>query len=130
MKFVEAFNAQGYDVPAPRQDWSAEKSDGVCLTLWSKETDWTNLVMDTRVHGGPHEGWVNKPGNRKRTLHARRAINEFGGWVDVVKIDGTPGQSYGSASPWLPQDRKNLRWRITFLDDLTGHFKIEAQEAV
>lgn len=50
MRFVEAFEKLGCEVAAPRTDWSAERDDGVCLTLWTKETDWKNLVSDTRLH--------------------------------------------------------------------------------
>jgi hypothetical protein len=127
MRFVEAFNSMGYDVPAWRTDWSAQKDDGICLSLWTKETDWKNLVMDTRVHADPIEGWGHKPGNRKRILHARRALNEFDGWVDVVKIEGVPGESYGSAAPWEPNERQGRQWRVVFLDDATGHLRLEAQ---
>jgi hypothetical protein len=127
MKFVEAFNALGYDVSNPRQDWSAENADGICLTLWSKETDWKAMVMDTREGAGDIAIWGSKPGNKKRIRHARRALDEFGGWVDVVKIDGEPGTGYGHASPWLPAERKGLRWRITSFEAETGHFRLEAQ---
>jgi hypothetical protein len=126
MQFVEAFNAIDYEVEVPRQDWSAQKTNGICLTLWSKETDWKALVMDTRLHAGPIEGWQHKPGNAKRILHARRALDEFDGWVDVVKIDGDPGEGYGNASPWNPHERMGRHWRITFLDDVTGHLRLEA----
>ena len=126
MQFVEAFNSLSYEVPAQRTDWSAEKDDGICLSLWTKETDWKQLVMDTRIHADPLDRWGHKPGNKKRKLHARRAMDEFDGWVDVVKIDGTPGESYGNASPWLPEDRQARRWRITYLDDETGHLRMEA----
>lgn len=37
MQFVEAFEHLGYNVEAPRQDWSAEKEDGICISLWKKE---------------------------------------------------------------------------------------------
>ena len=126
MRFVEAFNALGYQVPAWRTDWSAEKPDGICLSLWTKETDWKSLTMDSRVHAGPIQEWGRKPGSKKRIQHALRALSEFDGWIDVVKIDGTPGESYGSASPWLPSERQNRRWRVVYLDDATGHLKLEA----
>jgi len=129
MKFVEAFNALGYDVENQRQDWSAEANGGVCLSLWSKETDWKQLVMDTRTHASGWNDWGHKSGNKKRTRHARRALSEFDGWVDVVKIDGVPGVGYGTATPWIPAERQDYRWRITFLDDATGHLRLEAQKA-
>jgi hypothetical protein len=129
MKFVEAFNSLGYDVPAWRTDWSAEKADGICLSLWTRETDWNSLVMDTRTHAGDIHKWGAKPGNKKRIGHARRALDEFDGWVDIVKIEGVPGESYGSASPWRPDERHGKQWRITFLDDSTGDLRLEAQDS-
>ena len=110
-----------------RQDWSAEKAHGVCISLWAKETDWKALVMDTRIHATDYADWGHKSGNNKRCRHTRRALDEFNGWVDIVKIDGIPGVGYGTASPWLPDERKGFRWRVTFLDDKTGHFRVEAQ---
>jgi hypothetical protein len=128
MQFVEAFKALGYELGNQRQDWSSAKADGICLSLWTKETDWAALVMDTRIHAGDHSLWAGKAGNKKRIEHARRALNEFDGWVDVVKIDGDPGVGYGTASPWLVAERKNMRWRLVYLDDVSGHLRLEAQE--
>lgn len=128
MQFVQAFNALGYEVDVPRQDWSAEKADGVCLTLWTVETDWKALVMDTRVHAGPNDAWQHKSGSAKRIKHARRALDEFDGWIDVVKIDGDPGEGYGNASPWVPSDRMGHRWRVVYLEDATGHLRLEAHK--
>ena len=50
------------------------------------------------------------------------------GLLDVVKIDGDPGDGYGNASPWLPSDRMGRRWRITYLDDTSGHLRLEAHK--
>ena len=130
MRFVEAFKRLGYEVENPRQDWSAERPDGVCLTLWTKETDWKSLVTDTRIHANPIEQWGHKPGNSKRIRHARRAIDEYDGWVDIVKIDGEPGVGYRTASPWKSSDRNGLRWRITYLENTTGHLRLEAKGPV
>jgi hypothetical protein len=127
MQFVQAFEALGYSIENQRQDWSAEKLDGVCLSLWSKETDWKLLMMDTRLHGSEPSLWQHKPGNKKRLRHACRALDDFDGWIDVVKIDGVPGEGYGSASPWRPSDRKGLKWRIVDLDEVTGDLRLEAQ---
>lgn len=128
MQFVEAFHALGYAIENQRQDWSAEKEDGVCITLWTKETDWKTLVMDTRIHATEYADWGHKSGNRKRSLHARRALDEFDGWVDVVKVDGVPGVGYGTASPWEPNQRNAFCWRVTYLDDASGHLRLEAQQ--
>jgi hypothetical protein len=127
VKFAEAFEALGYEIELPRQDWSAENERGVCLSLWTKETDWKQLVIDTRIHATDLADWGHKSGNKKRIRHARRAYDEFDGWVDVVKIDGTPGIGYGFASPWVPAERQGRRWRVTYLDDETGHIRLEAQ---
>jgi hypothetical protein len=55
MQFVEAFDALGYAVQVPRQDWSAEKPDGVCISLWKKELGTRDgmLWMNTRIPRGP-----------------------------------------------------------------------------
>ena len=129
MNFVRSFNALGYEVQNQRQDWSAENENGVCLSLWSREADWKQMTMDTREHAGPIEDWAKKPGNKKRIAHAKRALDEFDGWVDIVKIDGVPGEGYGNASPWVPSDRHGLKWRVVWLDpEDSGHLRLEAQE--
>jgi hypothetical protein len=127
MKFLEAFSNLGYQVAAPRQDWSAEKRDGVCISLWRKEIRTRDgmLWMDTRQHAGPLENWQSKPGNRKRVMHLRRALEEFDGCVDVVIVSGQPGLSYGTAQPWVDEgSRTGTVWEITFLDESTGHFEV------
>lgn len=103
MQFVEAFERLGYSVEVPRQDWSAENDKGVCISLWRKEMGVRDglLWMDTRVHADPLEEWETKPGNRKRIRHLRRALEEFGGHVDLVIVSGEPGISYETAQPWL-----------------------------
>jgi hypothetical protein len=127
MQYGEAFAKLGYNLQVPRQDWSAEKEDGICITLWRSEIDWKSLVMDSRIHGGPNEIWAGLPGNPKRIRHANRALAEFGGFVDVIVVDGIPGNGVTKATPWQPSERKGLQWTITFLDDLTGHIRLEAK---
>jgi hypothetical protein len=128
MQFTEAFERLGYSVEAQRQDWSAENEQGVCISLWQKEMGVRDglLWMSTRVHADPLEGWENKPGNRKRIRHLRRALDEFGGRVDVVVVSGEPGVSYGTAQPSIAQGaRAGTRWHISDLDDATGHFEVQ-----
>lgn len=127
MKFVEAFKALGYKVESSRQDWSAEKTNGVCISLWRKEMGTRDglLWMDTRVHADPIESWGSKPGNQKRIRHLRRAMKELGGIVDVVIVSGTPGVSYGTAQPWKAErSRSNTYWRVSNFDQITGHFEV------
>ncbi len=127
MQFVEAFNDLGYTVKAQRQDWSAEKEDGICISLWKKEMGTRDglLWMNTHVHADPIENWRQKPGNTKRIRHLRRALREFGGRVDVVIVSGEPGVSYGTAQPWLAEgERAGSFWQVTELDDETGHFEV------
>lgn len=126
MQFVEAFESLGYAIVNQRQDWTAEKSDGVCITLWKKEMGVRDglLWMNTKVHADPIEGWQGKPGNRLRIAHLQRARKEFGDRVDVVIVSGTPGVSYGTAQPWVAEGRRSgTYWQITELDD-TGHFEV------
>lgn len=128
MQFTEAFERLGYSVEAQRQDWSAENERGVCMSLWQKEMGVRDgrLWMSTRVHADPLEGWENKPGNRKRIRHLRRALDEFGGRVDVVIVSGEPGVSYGTAQPWIAEGgRPGTFWRISDLDEATGHFEVQ-----
>jgi hypothetical protein len=130
MKYVEAFNKLGYEVPNPRQDWSAEKSDGICITLWEKEVVWqpSPPKLDIwKVHPGAPGEWTKLPGNKKRIRHLKRALSEFGGWVDVIIVSGTPGKGYGDASIWEPERRRNHAWRIRKLDEVTGFFSAVAE---
>ena len=129
MKFTEAFKALGYDVKAPRQDWSAEKPDGICISLWTKEMGMKDglMWMNTRHHADPPENWSTKPGNRKRIQHLERAQREFGGKVDVVIVSGIPGEGYGTAQPWIAEGgRAGTYWQITEFDAGDhGHFEVE-----
>lgn len=131
MRYVEAFQALGYSVQVPRQDWSAEKPGGVCLSLWRKEMGTRNgmLWMSTNAHADPLAKWETKAGNRKRVTHIRRALDEFGGKVDVVIVSGTPGVSYESAQPWIAEGgRAGTYWQITEFDEPTGHFEVELRK--
>lgn len=130
MGFKEAFKKLGYELKTWRTDWSAEHNTGVCLSLWKKETDYKRLLMDTREHAGELEVWRKKAGNAKRIRHAAKAIEQFGGWVDVVTIDGNPGEGYENAHPWIVAERHSKRWRVTYLDKSTGHLRLEAQDWV
>jgi hypothetical protein len=125
MKFAEAFNRLGYRLEVPRLDWSAQNDDGVCLSLWRSEINWKDLSFDTRVDAGPPATW-NAAGNNKRMRHLSTALAKFDGWVDVVVVDGVPGEGVNNATPWNPEDRQGRRWRVSNFDDLTGHFAARA----
>ena len=124
MRFTAAFGALGYKVEVPRQDWSAEKPSGVCITLWRKEMGFQNgrLWVDTRIHAQDNTGWRDKLGNRKRLKHLQRSLSEFDGFVDVVIVHGNPGEGFGDADPWLSEKRGG-RWRVDDLEPATGHFR-------
>jgi hypothetical protein len=127
LKFTEAFEALGYSLSAPRTDWSAQSSTGVCVSLWKKEMGIRDglLWMNTRVHATPLENWRTKAGNQKRTQHLRQALHHHDGRVDVVIVSGSPGDSYGSAQPWVAEGaRAGTCWQVTELDDATGHFEV------
>jgi hypothetical protein len=127
MQFVEAFERLGYSVEAPRQDWSAEKQNGVCISLWKKEMGNRDglMWMNTHVHADSIDNWGHKPGNAKRIRHLRRARDEFEGRVDVVIVSGKPGISYGSAQPWLNEGGRAGSYReVTDFDESTGHFEV------
>lgn len=131
MQYVEAFNALGYTVPNPRQDWSAEKPGGVCITLWKVEIDWVPPPprFDLWQNWTPGQNdWDTLPGHAKRTRHLSRAIGDFDGWVDLIIVNGTPRQGYGSADIWDPAGRLDHRWRIRDFDKLTGFFSAAAEK--
>ena len=125
MKFTEAFNRLGYRLPVPRTDWSAESEFGICLSLWRTEIDWKTLSTNTRIHAGPPATW-NAAGNNKRKRHITAAIERFDGWIDVVIVDGVPGEGVEKASPWNPAERRGLKWRISDFDPVVGHFSAAA----
>ena len=131
MQYVEAFNSLGYEVPNPRQDWSAEKPNGVCITLWKTEVAWTppppRLDLWEKAEPGTKE-WEELAGHKRRTKHLARAVAEFDGWVDVILVTGTPGEGYGNADPWLPKQRANHGWRIQRFDEATGFFSVAAEK--
>ena len=131
MNYVTAFNALGYEVPAPRTDWSAEKPEGVCITLWKSEVTWSppqpHMDLWARFAPGTAE-WEAKPGHAKRTKHIQRAMTDFDGWVDVVIVTGTPGQGVESADPWRIEQRRNHAWRIKKFDSATGYFSIATEQ--
>ncbi len=127
MGFVEAFNLLGYEVSSPRQDWSSQNADGVCISIWKAELghDPDRMWCDTRIHGGPLENWQQKRGNRLRIEHLQRVMGELDGWVDVILVSGTPGEGYGDAAAWEPEKRQGKKWRVVWFDESTGHFEVE-----
>jgi hypothetical protein len=129
MRYREAFKKLGYDESLSRFDWSSEKADGVCITIWQSEMQHEpgRAWLDTKVHGGPYELWGDRPGNRRRIKHLARATAECSGIVDVVVVAGVPGQGADSAEPWIPAQRKGVRWRVLAFDPQTGHFSAEAR---
>lgn len=125
MRYADAFAKLGYLLEAPRQDWSASNDSGVCLSLWRSEIDWKSLSFDTRVNAGPVETW-NVAGRNKRRRHLAQAIAHHGGWIDVVVVDGVPGEGVDNASPWMVKERQGRRWKVVDLDPEIGHFKTVA----
>ena len=129
MLYTEAFKALGYQLENVRQDWSAEKPDGICISIWKKEAAWTPPpphvdFFELYPEGGGE--WTWKSGHKKRRDHLQRAIAEFQGVVDVVIVSGTPGESYEDADPWFPAKRRNHVWKVTRFDPASGLFRAEA----
>lgn len=127
MRYTEAFRVLGYEVVAPRSDWSAERDGGVCISIWEKEmhpvAEGRGVSFDTRTDAQPIAGWGRKSGNRRRIKHLSKAVNELNGHIDVVVVHGTPGQGYLSASPW----QRTAGWRIIYFDPETGHYAAEVR---
>ena len=124
MGYKEAFAKLGYDLRNARQHWTCASESGVCVSLWRTEIDWKARKMDTREDAGPPETWNAAAANqRKKDLAV--AVAKFDGWIDVVIVDGVPGQGVDKATPWDPAQREGLRWRITRFDEESGHFRAE-----
>jgi hypothetical protein len=81
--------------------------------------------LDSRIHALPIEDWGHKPGNAKRINHLQSAMDLFSSFVDVVIVDGVPGEGYGDAHPWIPENRQGFRWKVTDFELRTGHFRAE-----
>ena len=132
MQYAESFKKLGYDLVSPRQDWSAENSDGVCISIWREELDKHSLLprLDLwTLHPDPAAAtWRSKPGHEKRTRHLARALSEFDRRVDVVLVSGIPGQSYRDADPWLVAKRGGW-WSISNFDVTNGYFVAEVKKA-
>jgi hypothetical protein len=122
MLYTEAFKALGYSLRDIRNDWTASKPDGVCITIWEREIEPNaGRHLNTKLDCGPHERWKDKRGNKRRIEHISRAMAEFDGFVDVILVSGIPDKGYGDATPWKPL-REGEHWRITFFEPETGHF--------
>jgi len=115
---------------SPRSDWTAEKDDGVCITLWKEEIAFKegHPWIDTKVHCQPIEIWGDKQGNKKRIQHLKKAMSDFDGFVDLIIVEGIPGEGVEKANPWLPDNRKGYRWQVTEFDESTGHFEAKIVE--
>ena len=124
MRYAEAFAKLGYKLPNPRQHWSCSAEHGVCLSLWRSEIDWKRLKFDTLEDAGPTETWA-AAGANQRIRDLELATTKFDGWIDVVVVDGVPGEGVDSASPWHPEERGGKRWKVTKADLSTGHFLAE-----
>ncbi len=131
MKFTEAFQALGYELAVPRQDWSASNETGVCISMWKVELANTDGKpwLDTKIHCGDIEIWKSKSGAVKRKAHLQQAIGLFDSYIDVVIVSGVPDEGYGDAAPWIPEKRQGFRWRIVNFDENTGHFSAKIVEA-
>jgi hypothetical protein len=129
VRYGEAFKKLGYTLVVPRQQWSAEKDDGVCITLWEVELDpeFKKQRLDTRTNCGRHETWATAHGNHLRVRHLSKAMTELGGWVDVVLVRGTPGKGADDANPWMVKERKSA-WRVVHFEPDTGHFIVELKK--
>ena len=117
---VEAFRKLGYRL-ASAYDWSASRSDGVCVALWRDEIDWKREptpVFDTRMDAGPGD-WLLNPKAIDRIMLLETARKRHDGRVDVVVRDGGPDDNPGTAEAW---NRGGTYWRCDELDAEAGEF--------
>ncbi|WP_395023381.1 hypothetical protein [Dongia sp.] len=129
MGYSEAFSRLGYKLEAPRTDWSAANEQGVCISIWRSEMKFISGLpeLNTKRDAGPLELWSSKPGNSKRKQHLSLAKNRFDSRLDVVIVEGTPGEGVQDAAPWLPKERKGATWTLVYFEPDTGHFHVRAK---
>jgi hypothetical protein len=125
MNYADAFKTLGYKLQNHQTDWSAEKTDGVCISMWRER-----LTRKSPLHFDTDEAWpdgepaTNKIGFNKRTRHIETACEKFDGFVDVVLRDGAYGEQHGDSEPWNWKHRGG-RWKITRFDPSSGKFRAE-----
>jgi hypothetical protein len=128
MRLKEAFRKLGYELRAPRSDWTATNNSGVCISLWGSETPFdkenNRRWIDTEIHANPDLKWQGKAGNKLRIKHLSEAIDKYKGRVHVVLIDGKPGPVGNRADIW-DENSCGSFWQVTCLNPITGHFKAQ-----
>ena len=84
-----AYVEGGYVLGNPRNQWSAfdEKNGRVALTVWSDQIDRSGAlpVIDTS-NGRPISDWGHRVGNKVRIRHIAWALQNAGGWVDLILL--------------------------------------------
>lgn len=86
--FTSAYRKAGYELPNPRNSWSAKKADGsgVALTVWADEITHKSTepwVMDIRGHARL-DLWKDRVGNAIRKQHIQHALDHLGGEFDLI----------------------------------------------
>ena len=120
--YAASYRELGYELRF-NQEWSAEKSDGVCISLWVSELQNMNSdVYDTEQHAKPLETWT-KSMNTKRIPMLLKALHSHEGWVDAVIRDDTNGRTDAPTKPWMLSEQGGLKWKLIDVDKDTGHFK-------
>jgi hypothetical protein len=117
-----AYESVGYTLLREGQmkpHWSAEKPDGICISLWASELK-GKTKLDTLIDSDVSK--CDSKLNRIRIEHLKRAKQSYHGLVDVIILNGIPGNSKPK-----PDDRK---WKVTFLDEVTGDFAVEVVQEV
>lgn len=126
MKYAEAFKKLGYKLDNHQTDWSAEKADGVCISMWRDKVKWNASppYFDTDEAWPDWEPGADKIGHRKRTQHIELARDKHDGFVDIVLRRGTYDEQHGDAEPWDWKSRGG-RWKISRFVRSNGKFRAE-----
>lgn len=112
----EAYSRLGYELQRQgqmRPFWSAEKADGICISLWKSELGDKNHLDTTK------QSDISKCDpvfNLARVKHLKIAQTKFNGKLDVIILHGVPGNS----KP-VPDLRK---WTLKSLNEVTGDFEV------
>ncbi len=144
MKYVESFKKLGYTLKN-NYAWSAENEAGICISIWTDQTELNSHGMLSVDFWKEHEKWemrgeeppFKKQSNHTdRTAHLQTAMDSFDGRVDVVLVkvkklptgenpkSGELGREIEEANPWLSEKRGGF-WQVTEVCPETGYFRAE-----
>ena len=119
--------------------WSAKTPNGnkIIITIWQHEMmgRGEDQYLDTRELENDNDEWLDSNGNRERRGLLKHAQDELDGIVYILmtratNVEAGPPWEIGSCYSWEMADGRVNRMKLTFLDEETGHFRVEYLDSV